>query len=248
MQNMSPSAYSRAASIPVATALPFLRKVYLLLTAGVASAIVGAMVALYVGTPSLVAGSGGALVAPPAVAFGLVHPYVMLIGFIGTFFAANAARRIPGVNLAALLGFTFVSGLLLAPTLFLVQIASSQGLTLDPSPIRDAFLLTGAAFVGLSSYVLVTKKDFSFMGAALSMGLWVIIGASLLAMFIGSAALHLAISSVAVLIFGGYILYDTSRLLRGGGGDDAVGAALGMFLNVFNLFLSLLNILSSRRQ
>ena len=80
------------------------------------------------------------------------------------------------------------------------------------------------------------------------MGLWVVIGAMVLGFFFHSAALQLAIASVGVLLFCGYILFDTSRMLRGRRlGSDAVGAALGLFLDVVNLFLFLLRILSSRR-
>ena len=74
-----------------------------------------------------------------------------------------------------------------------------------------------------------------------------VIGASLLALLFHSSALSLAVASVSVLVFAGFILYDTSRILRSGGGD-AVGAALSLFLSVINLFLALLRILSSQRR
>jgi FtsH-binding integral membrane protein len=125
---------------------------------------------------------------------------------------------------------------------------ASQGGTLDPSPVRDAFLLTGAAFVGLTSYVLVTRKDFSFLAAGLSMGIWVVLGGVILGMFLHSAVLQLAVASAGVVLFCGYVLYDTSRLLRAGDESDSVGAALRLFLDVMNLFLFLLRILSSRRR
>jgi FtsH-binding integral membrane protein len=124
---------------------------------------------------------------------------------------------------------------------------ASNGQTLDPSPVRDAFLLTGAAFVGLSGYTLVSKRDFSNLGAALTIGLFVLIGATLLGLFVHAAVFHLAVASVGVLLFAGYILYDTSVIMRQGEGD-AVGAALRLFLDIVNLFLLLLRILSSQRE
>ena len=124
---------------------------------------------------------------------------------------------------------------------------ATHGATMDPSPVRDAFLLTGASFTGLTGYVLITRKDFSFLGASLSMGLWVVLGAMLLSFFVQSAALSLAIASVGVILFSGYILYDTSRILRDPE-RNAVSAALRLFLDVVNLFLSLLRILSSSRR
>jgi modulator of FtsH protease len=246
--NMSPFPYPhRAERMPFAAALPYLRRVYLLFSGGIALAILGAMIALYAGTPVPVRIGGAVAEIPPVVAFGLSSPILMVLLYIGAFFGASFARRVPGLNLVALFGYTFITGLFLAPALFFAQLSASQGATLDSSPVRDAFLLTGAAFTGLTGYVFVTRKDFSFMGAALSMGIWVILGASILGFFLQSAALQLAIASVGVLLFSGFILYDTSRLLRSDQRDDAIGAALSLFLDVVNLFMMLLRILSSSR-
>lgn len=237
--------------LDVSSALPFLRRVYALFTGGVFLAVAGALVALYAGEPVMVdVGRGAPLALAPILAFGLEHWLLMTGAFFVAFLVAQLARRVRGLNVVALFGYTFVTGLYLAPSIFLAQFAASGGLgggTLDASPVRDAFLLTAGAFVGLSGYVLVSRRDFSYLGAALSMGMWVVLGAMLLGFFFHSAVLQLAIASVGVLLFGGYILYDTSRMLRGRVGDDAVGAALGLFLDVVNLFLFLLRIFSSRR-
>jgi modulator of FtsH protease len=247
MYNMSPFAAggdSPASAAPLTTALPFLRRVYAYLLGGVALAIVGAGVALYTGEP---VDMGNGITLRPLVAFAIEHWIVMLLGYFGAFMAANFLRRRPGVNVLALGAYTFVTGLFLAPTLFFAQLMASHGQTLDASPVRDAFLLTGAAFTGLSGYALVTRRDFSFMGAALSMGTWVVLGALFLGMFLQSSVLQLATASVGVLLFGGYILYDTSRLLHDRDESDPVGAALRLFLDIVNVFLFLLRILSSQR-
>jgi modulator of FtsH protease len=252
MQNYSPLRDVRSYSaVPSARVLPFVRRVYLLLTIGILCAAAGGLVALYAGAPvalpSRAGAHGGSIVVPPVVAFELEHGIVMLLVFFGAFFAATFARARPGLNLIALFGFTFVTGLFLAPTIFIAQSMATAGQTLDPAPVRDAFLLSAITFGGLTGYCFVTKRDFSFLGAALSTGLWVVIGASLLALLFHSSALSLAAASVGVLVFAGYILFDTSRILRAGGGD-AVGAALSLFLDVINLFLVLLRILSSQRR
>jgi modulator of FtsH protease len=237
-----------AARAPVANVLPFVRRVYTLLTAGIGFAIAGAMVALYAGEPVGVASQTGTLQVPPVVAFELQHGIIMMLLFFGAFFGASFARKIRGLNLLALFGYTFVTGLFVAPTVFIVGAMAAAGQTMDASPVRDAFLLTGAAFTGLTAYCFITRKDFSFLAAALNTGIWVVIGASLLAMFLGSSALSLAVASVSVLLFSGYILYDTSRILREGDDGDAIGAALRLFLDVVNLFLALLRILAASRR
>ncbi len=249
MQNYRPVNDAPFAIRAPASVLPFVRRVYALLTAGIGFAIAGAMIALYAGTPVATAvGRGETLTVPPVVAFELQHGIIMVLVFFGAFFAASSARSIRGLNVAALFGYTFITGLFVAPSVFIAQMLASSGATIDASPVRDAFLLTGAAFTGLTAYCFITKKDFSFLGAALNTGIWVIIGASLLAMFMGSSALSLAVASVSVLLFSGYILFDTSRILRANENDDAVGAALRLFLDVVNLFLALLRILSAARR
>jgi modulator of FtsH protease len=231
--------------------LAFLRKVYSLFTGSLVTALLGALVALYAGADmsrAAVQVGHGTFTAPPLVLFFANHWILGAILMFGSFFGAMAVRQRPGVNVAALFGATFVSGLYIAPMLWVVQLMATQGLTLAASPIRDAFLLTVLGFTGLTSYALLSKRDFSFLGGFLSMGLWVLIGASLLAMFVGGTAFSLAIASVGILLFGGFVLYDTSRMLRDPDNRDAVGAAIGLYLNFLNLFLFLLRILSSGRR
>jgi modulator of FtsH protease len=247
MYSFQPRASVGVAPRSSAQSLSFLRRVYLLFSGSIAFAILGAMAALYAGTPTTVAiGRGAHVEVPPLVAFGLQHWFIMFLLYLGAFFAASFLRRARGINLVALFGYGLVTGLFIAPSLFFAQVLASQGHTLDASPIRDAFLLTGAAFTGLTTYTLVSRRDFSMLGAALNMGVWVLLGAMLLGFFVHAQVFQLAIASVGVLLFAGYILYDTSRIMRDGE-DDAIGAALRLFLDVINLFLFLVQILSSSR-
>jgi modulator of FtsH protease len=243
---------SHAGSLAEAPAekLAFLRKVYALFTGSLVTAFLGALIALYAGADMsrVTIQVGGAVrTAPPLVVFFANHWIIGMMMFMGAFFGASALRSRPGVNVAALFGASFISGIYIAPMLWFVQVMASQGQTLAASPIRDAFLLTVLGFTGLTSYALLSKRDFSFLGGFLSMGLWVLIGASLLSLFFGGTAFSLAIASVGILLFGGFILYDTSRMLRDPSNRDAVGAAIGLYLNFLNLFLFLLRILASRR-
>ena len=170
----------------------------------------------------------------------LVAPNMMLffiLQFALIFFASFAARK-PGLNMVALFSFTTVSGLTLGPLLYQV----------GPTIAAEAFALTAITFVGLSLYVVYSKKDFSFMSGFLMAGLIVIIVGGLINMFfIGSTMMHFVMSGGSVLLFSGFILYDTSNILRYYGTDEHVSATLALYLDVLNLFIALLSILGIMR-
>ena len=110
------------------------------------------------------------------------------------------------------------------------------------SVVMTAMGGTGAIFLALSAYVLTTKKDFSFMGGFLVAGLMVVFGAVILSLFVNMPALSLAISGAMVLLMSGFILFDTSRILNGGE-TNYIRATVSLFINIFNLFTSLLHLL-----
>jgi modulator of FtsH protease len=244
--------YARTETLAEAGAekVAFLRKVYGYFTGSVVFAAAGAMIALYAGADLSrvnVPIDGRAHAVPPLVLFFAQHWIIGLLLFLGAFMGASRVRERPGVNVLALFGAALVSGLYIAPMIWFVSLQAT-GTMLSPSPVRDAFLLAAVGFTGLTAYALLSRRDFSFLGGFLSMGLWVVIGASLLGMFVGGSAFSLAIASVGVLLFGAFILYDTSRILRDPDNRDAVGAAISLYLNFLNLFLFLLRILSSSRR
>ena len=101
---------------------------------------------------------------------------------------------------------------------------------------------TGVIFLALSAYVLTTRKDFSFMGGFLMVGLIIAIVAMLANLFLQIPALSLALSSAIILIMSGFILYDTSRIIHGGE-TNYVMATVSLYLSIYNIFVSLLHIL-----
>jgi modulator of FtsH protease len=103
---------------------------------------------------------------------------------------------------------------------------------------------TGAIFLGLSLYALTTRKDFSFLGGFLFVGIFVMLLASLANIFFAIPALSLTISSAMVLLMSGYILYDTSRIIHGGE-TNYIRATVELYLDIFNLFLHLLQLLTA---
>jgi len=212
-----PRGVTPAASVTTTERLVFIKKVYSLLAMSMGSAAVGA----YLGSGPLLL-----LVAPNMMLF-----FILQIALI--FFASFAARK-PGLNMVALFSFTTVSGLTLGPLLYQV----------GPSIAAEAFALTAITFAGLSMYVVVSKKDFSFMSGFLMTGLIVLVVGGLLNMFfIQSGMMHFVMSGASVLLFSGFILYDTSNILRYYGTDEHVSATLALYLDVLNLFIALLSIL-----
>jgi FtsH-binding integral membrane protein len=168
------------------------------------------------------------------------HPIVsslaMFAAMMGLMFAVTALRNsVWGV--VALLGFTFVAGVLLGPILQ-VALHLKNGAQL----VGMAAGGTSIIFGSLATLATVTKKDFSFMGKFLFIGLMLLIVASLANLFFQIPALSLTISALAVMIFSAYILFDVSRIVTGGE-TNYVMATLSLYMNIYNLFINLLNLL-----
>ncbi len=108
--------------------------------------------------------------------------------------------------------------------------------------IMMSFVGTGAIFMGLSAYVLLTRKDFSFLGGFLFVGFLLVMLAAIANIFLQIPALSLTISAVVIMIMSGFILYDTSRIINGGE-TNYVLATIGLYMTIFNIFISLLQIL-----
>ena len=117
-------------------------------------------------------------------------------------------------------------------------------LAVDPSIVMTALGGTGVIFLGLSGYALTTRKDFSFMGGFLMVGMLVIIGASLLNIFMGIPALSLTVSAAVVMIMSGFILYETSSIIHGGE-TNYIMATASLFLSLLNMFSALLHLLGA---
>jgi modulator of FtsH protease len=183
------------------------------------------------------AGVAGAAVVYGAPAPGLV---ITLAGYFGLLFAVhrlqNSAWALPAVF--ALTGFMGYSlGPLLTHTLALPGGATT---------IVMALAATGTSFVALSAYVLVTRRDFSFMGGMLFAGMVVALLLAVGAWAFELPALGLAVSGLVALLSVGLILFETSRIVNGGE-TNYVLATVGLFVSAFNLFSSLLSLLGIGR-
>jgi len=161
---------------------------------------------------------------------------IMLAVMFGLFWGISKNRD-SGVGVALLLVLTLFMGVMLGPILQ-VALHLKNGAQL----VGMAAGGTGVIFLALASYATVSKKDFSFLGNFLFVGLILLIIASLANMFFQVPAASLAISSVAVLIFSGFILFDVSRIVQGGE-TNYIMATLALYLDIYNLFVNLLQLL-----
>lgn len=168
------------------------------------------------------------------------HPILSILGMLaimfGMFMGINANRN-NALGIALLLGLTFFFGLMLGPILQ-AALQFNNGAQLIAMSAGG----TGAIFFTLATIATVTKKDFSFMGKFLFVGLVMLVLASLANVFFQIPAASLAISAVAIMIFSGYLLYDVSRVVTGGE-SNYVMATLAIYLDIYNIFVNLLNLL-----
>ncbi|MGE4455518.1 MAG: Bax inhibitor-1/YccA family protein [Arcobacteraceae bacterium] len=188
---------------------------------------------------SLLAATAGAYIGLDMVSTIATWYWGLVIFQFVLLFALYAVKEKPGINLAVLFGFTFISGLTITP--LLASVFSMPG---GAAIVAQAFLMTSVAFGGISMFALTTKRDFSSMGKMLFITLIVIVIASLLNIFFASPVLQLAIAGVGAILFSAFILYDTQQIIKGNF-STPVEAAIALYLDFFNLFISLLQILSA---
>ncbi|MDQ5918734.1 MAG: Bax inhibitor/YccA family protein, partial [Pseudomonadota bacterium] len=200
-----------------------LRNTYLMLALTMVPTVIGALIGVQLQF-SFFAGS-------PLISF------LLFLGIaFGFFYGIEKTKNSP-MGVVLLLGFTFFMGLMLSRIL---QVA--LGFSNGGSLIAMAAGGTGAIFFTLATVATVTKRDFSGLGKFLFVGVIVVLLAALANVFFQIPALSLAISAAAVLIFSAYILYDISRIVNGGE-TNYITATLAVYLDIYNVFVSLLNLL-----
>jgi len=170
------------------------------------------------------------------------HPILTLSVFIGNFivsiglmFWAMRARN-TGWGVFTMLLFAASMGAMMGPAInHTLKIPNGAML------IASAALVTCLTLVVITAYVWITKKDFSFMGGFLSAALMAVIGMSIIGIFFQSSTYQIAVSCVSVVLFIGFLLHDISQVVTGGEKNYVI-AAISVYLDMLNLFVSLLNI------
>ena len=179
-----------------------------------------------------------ALAAAASMAMRLPHPglVITLVGYFGLLFLTTKFRD-RALGLAFVFALTGFMGYTLGPILNLYL-----GMPNGPQLVMTALGATGAVFLGLSGYALTSRKDFSFMGGFLMVGILVAFLAGLGAIFFDMPGLSLAVSAVFVLLMSGLILYETSNIIHGGE-TNYIMATVTLYVSIFNLFTGLLHLL-----
>jgi len=179
-----------------------------------------------------------ALVAGASMVLKLPHPGLMLTlgGYFGLLFLTTKFRN-SALGLTMVFALTGFMGYTLGPILNAYLAMPNGG-----EVVTTAMGATGIMFLGLSVYALTTRKDFSFMGGFLMVGILVAFLAGLGAVFFEVPALSLVVSSMFVLLMAGLILYQTSQIIHGGE-TNYIMATVTLYVSIFNLFTSLLHLL-----
>jgi modulator of FtsH protease len=175
-----------------------------------------------------------------AMAMNLGHGAALVMSLLGLamLFVVNATAE-SGKGIAAIFVFTALMGASIGPMLN-AYLALPNGSEL----VMQALGGTALVFFGLSGYALTTRKDFSFLGGFLMIGLLVIVIGSIANLFFQVPAASLAISAAAVFIMSGLILFDTSRIIHGGE-TNYIRATVALYLDIYNLFVHMLHLLGA---
>lgn len=199
-----------------------LRNTYLLLSLSLIPTVFGAWLGVELGLASMLRGWIGMLLFI-GVAVGFIY---------GIKKTQNSAAGVP-----MLLGFTFFMGLMLSP-----MIQSTLGFKNGPQLIMTAFAGTAGVFMGMAALASVIKRDLSGMGKFLFVGLIMLVVGSLINVFVGSTTGMIVLSMVSIGIFSAYMLYDIKQILDGGE-TNYISATLSLYLDIINVFQSLLALL-----
>ena len=185
---------------------------------------------------SMMAGAVGAYVGVPLAA--AIHAYFwpLFALEIGLLIGLQFVKHKAGINLMVMFAFVFMTGLMLAPLL-----SHTLGMNGGGTVIGNAFAMTSVVFGAMSFYAIKTTKDFTSYGKPLMIALIVIIGFSILNIFLGNPMIMVAISGAVVILFSILVIYDTQNIMRGAY-ETPIDGAIALYLDFLNIFTALLQL------
>jgi len=185
---------------------------------------------------SMMAGAVGAYVGVPLAGTIQAMFWPLFALEIGLLIGLQFVKRKPGINLMVMFAFVFMTGLMLAPLL-----ARTLGMSGGASIIGNAFAMTSVVFGAMSFYAIKTTKDFTNYGKPLMIALLVIIGFSILNIFMGNPMIHVALSGAIVILFSILVIFDTQNIMRGMY-ETPIDGAIALYLDFLNIFTALLQL------
>jgi FtsH-binding integral membrane protein len=188
-----------------------------------------------------IAGAAYAMTQPRMMETVIAHPFLTFLCVLVPMLLAQASRNSFPQNIGFVFMFTFAEGLYVAP---FIAIAEQH----SPGIAGQAGLLTFSAFAALTAYSFFSRRDFSAWGGFLFAGVVVLFVTMLLNSFFGSAGGFTWIAGIGVLIFSGLLVFDTWRIRNVFGPDDYVMAAVTIYLDLLNMFMFILSLLSGGKR
>ena len=185
---------------------------------------------------SMMAGAVGAYVGVPMAATVQAYFIPLFILEIGLLIGLHFVKHKPGINLLVMFGFVFMTGLMLAPLL-----SRTLGMSGGATIIGNAFAMTSVVFGAMSFYAIKTTKDFTSYGKPLMIALFVIIGFSVINMFLGNPMFSVIISGAVVMLFSVLVIYDTQNIMKGMY-ETPIDGAIALYLDFLNIFTALLHL------
>ena len=185
---------------------------------------------------SMMAGAVGAYVGIPFA--GIINQWsiALFILEIALLFGLFAVKHKPGINLVVMFSFVFMTGITIAPLL-----ARTLGMSGGGAIVGNAFAMTSVIFGAMSFFAIKTTKDFSGYGKPLMIALVVVIGFSIVNIFLGSPMLSIIISAAVVFLFSILVVYDTQNIIKGAY-ETPIDGAIALYLDFLNIFTALLQL------
>ena len=185
---------------------------------------------------SMMAGAVGAYVGVPLAGTIAAYFFPLFLLEIGLLIGLHFVKNKPGVNLMMMFGFVFMTGLMLAPLL-----ARTLGMSGGGTIIGNAFAMTSIVFGSMSFYAIKTTRDFTSYGKPLMIALFVVIGFSIVNMFLGNPMFSVIISGAVVFLFSIMVIYDTQNIMQGMY-QTPIDGAIALYLDFLNIFTALLQL------
>jgi len=185
---------------------------------------------------SMMAGAAGAYVGVPMAGTIQAMFLPLMLLEIGLLIGLHFVKHKQGINLMVMFGFVFMTGLMLAPLL-----ARTLGMSGGGVIIGNAFAMTSVVFGAMSFYAIKTTKDFTSYSKPLMIALLVIVGFSILNMFLGNPMLHIIISGAVVILFSILVIFDTQNIMQGAY-ETPIDGAIALYLDFLNIFTALLQL------